>query len=88
MMFMAIVLLIALAMLAQWVFQPPLDHRLRPGQVERLEGEVRQLRDEVERLSGQMDRLVEEQSFLLRLMERREPPRLGIGDDPPEPPAR
>jgi hypothetical protein len=88
MMFMALVWLIALAMLARWVLQPPVDNRLSPGQVERLESEVRQLRDELERLTGQMDRLVEEQSFLLRLMERRDPPRLERGDDPAEPPER
>jgi hypothetical protein len=88
MMFMALVWLIALAMLARWVLQPPVDNRLSPGQVERLESEVRQLRDELERMTGQMDRLVEEQSFLLRLMERRDPPRLERGDDPAEPPER
>ena len=54
--------------LLRWI-SPPRSGRALPGASVHLEEEVARLRDEVDRMSGQVERLLDEQSFLLRLLE-------------------
>ncbi len=83
MMFIGMFWLVMLVLLVRWMI-PLESKRALPEETRRLEGEVERLRDEVDRLSGQVQRLLDEQSFLLRLLDSGEgPPALSRGEDPP-----
>ena len=91
--------LIAVLLLVRWATAPG-NGRALPAADPRLEAEVTRLREEVDQLSGQVHRLLDEQAFLLRLLESGTPPGALPGegegaarlprpplssDDPPDP---
>lgn len=86
MMFTTALWLLLIVYLARMVFNRGGPEALPPDWARRTDGEVARLRAEVDRLSGQVDRLVEEQSFLLRLLEPEERPALRPGPEPADAP--
>lgn len=84
MMFIGLFWLVAILLLARWIFFPDPARALPPDYTRRTDAELARLREEVERLAGEVDRLQDEQGFLLRLLEQGEsPPRLPAGEDAP-----
>jgi hypothetical protein len=77
MMFIGLFWLVVILLVVRWMVPPDAGRAL--PETRRVEGELERLREEVDRLSGQVQRLLDEQSFLLRLLER--------GEDPAEPPS-
>lgn len=70
MMFIGLFWLVVILIAVRWMVPPDAGRSL--GEARRVEGELERLREEVDRLSGQVQRLLDEQSFLLRLLERGE----------------
>jgi hypothetical protein len=84
MMFMAVFWLLAVVLIVRWLVVPG-PSRLPPEQAQRTEAELGRLREDVDRLGRQVDRLLEEQTFLLKLLDSGDRPRLPERGSDPEP---
>ena len=69
MMFFGLFWLIVLLVVVRWMIPPDASRRLPPGRLQEMDAEMARMREEMDRLNGQVERLLDEQTFLLRLME-------------------
>ena len=70
MMFFGIFWLLVLFVLIRAVMPPASGGRLPPGRAREMDAELARLREEMDRMNGQIERLLEEQGFLLKLLEK------------------